>query len=47
VEVSALTRDALLEIECIAVIPNRMGSRQFSKAPDRHTPFDLDSDRDI
>ncbi|HUS17924.1 MAG TPA: RidA family protein [Chloroflexia bacterium] len=47
VEVSALTRDALLEIECIAVIPNRLGTRQFSKAPHQHTPFDLDSDSDI
>jgi 2-iminobutanoate/2-iminopropanoate deaminase len=47
VEVSALTRDALLEVECVAVIPNLMGARKFSKPRPQAESFDLDSDRDL
>lgn len=47
VEVSALTRDALLEVECVAVIPSRLGARQFSKVRARTESFDLDSDADL
>jgi 2-iminobutanoate/2-iminopropanoate deaminase len=47
VEVSALPRNMLVEIECIALVPGFIRSQGASDGQNRPASFDLDEDRDI
>jgi len=47
VEVSALPRNLLVEIECIAVVPGFIRSQGEHDGQSRQATFDLDEDRDI